>query len=333
MYEYDPDKVSMSRLRLAYALNDHFTEIVMAGLWPHALFPLDIWRYTHGLFWRGFADTAVSFYSIKIPEFPEHNVTKEKYFHAHLYAQDIENLFSMLASRIHVNALREGLRYIVSMTYENADEFVFQGQTDSLFERLSMVEENNNYTFTQHLQKEKFIALMEEKIFSIPPSWYFFISKMYQDTILVDTVSAIRKLHFLNIPFKIEVKGIIRALVESVHKELAEESARMASTTKPKEQDIPPPSTGSRKDTKRINATRQACIEVVKELLIERQAFENDKNTWQPNILGLNGKTNWKIFERMVAKRLGTKPHIETARAEWKHVPGTFKHDGRMPEQ
>ena len=87
MYEYDPNKVSMNRLRLAYALNDHEAEIVMAGLWPHALFPLELWRKTHDLFWRGFADTTTRYYSINSPEFPESNGTEEKYFHAHLYAR------------------------------------------------------------------------------------------------------------------------------------------------------------------------------------------------------------------------------------------------------
>lgn len=225
MYEYDPNKVSMSRLRLAYKLNDHEVEIVMAKLWPHALFPLELWRKTHEMFWSGFANSVALFYSIKSPEFPEHNVAEEKYFHAHLYAQDMENLFSMLASRIHVNALREGLRYIVSMTYENTDEISFKDKMDLLFEKLSRIEENNEYRFTQRLSNEKFIALMEEKIFSFPPTRYFFVSKMYPDTILVDTVSAIRCLHFLNIPFKKEVKGITRALVKKVLAELHSENS------------------------------------------------------------------------------------------------------------
>ena len=334
MYEYDPDKVSMSRLRHAYALNDHYVAILLDALWPHALFPLELWRKTHDFFWRGFADTTARFYSIVIPEFPDSEAPKDKYFYAHLYAQDMENLYSMLASRIHVNALREGLRYIVSMTYENADEFIFQEQADKLFERLSMVEENNNYTFTQHLQKEKFIALMEEKIFSIPPSGYFFVSKMYQDTILVDTVSAIRQLHFLKIPYKTEVKGITRALVESVHKSLAEEAASTTmSTVQPQEQVAAPPSTGSRKDIERIKVTRQVCEELAIELLQERQVFEDNRNTWKPNLLRSNGKTNWNIFTTEAMTRLGDKPHRAAARAIWEKIPGNLKHNGRMPEQ
>ena len=334
MYDYDPNKVSISRLRRSYELNDHEVAIVMAALWPHALFPLELWRKTHDLFWRGFANSVTLFYSIESPEFPDSNAAKEKYFHAHLYAQEMENLFSMLASRIHANALREGLRYIVSMAYENIEDVTFQEQMDSLFERLSAVEENNNYIFTQRLQKEEFIAIMEEKIFSIPPSWYFFISKMYQDTILVDTVAAIRHLHFLKIPFKKEVKGITRALVESVHKELEAEAAIATSaTTQPPEQSIAPAHIGSKKDIERINATRQVCLEIIEELFQEKQIFESDRNNWKQSLLFDNGKSNWKTFRHAVETRLGQPLHIEAARAEWKKVPDSLIHRGRVREQ
>jgi len=334
MYDYDPNKVSMSRLRLSYELNDHEAAIVMTKLWPHALFPLELWSKAHDLFWSGFANSVALYYSIKSPVFSEHNATEEKYFHAHLYAQDMERLFSMLASRIHVNALREGFRYILSMTYENTDEIVFKDEMDLLFEKLSAIEENNGYTFTQRLSNEKFIALMEEKIFTFPPSRYFFLSKMYSDTILVDTVSAIRGLYYLNIPFKKESKGIPRSLVESVISKLKEEEAAAAiPTQQPQEQPQARPSTGSRKDTERINATHQVCEQLLAELLEERQALESNRNMWKPSLLNhINGKTNWDTFFKVAATRLGDKPHRDAAREVWKKVPAKYIHRGRMPE-
>lgn len=334
MYDYDPDKVSMSRLRLAYELNDHYAEIVIAKLWPHALFPLELWHKTHDLFWSGFANSVAIFYSIKIPVFSEHNATEEKYFHAHLYAQDMERLFSMLASRIHVNALREGFRYILTMTYENTDEIAFKDEMALLFDKLSMIEENAGYRFAQRIAKEEFIALMEEKIFSFPPSRYFFISKIYPDTILVDTVSAIRCLYYLKIPFKNEVKGIPYSLVESVIKKLQEEEAAAAiSTPQPKEQPQARHSTGSRKDTERINATRQVCEQILEELLQEIQAFESDRNSWKPSLLNhIIGKTNWNTFFKVAENRLGAQPHYDAAREVWKKAPAKYQHPGRMPE-
>lgn len=157
---------------------------------------------------------------------------------------------------------------------------------------------------------------------------------MYPDTILVDTVSAIRSLYLLNIPFKKEVKGITHALVDSVIKALKEEAAAAAaSTSQPQAQPQAPPSTGSRKDTERIQATGQICEELLEELFQERKAFESDKCTWKPNLLNhVNGKTNWKIFFKVVATRLGDKPHRDAAREVWKKVPAKYIHFGRMPE-
>lgn len=328
----------MSRLRLAYELNEHEAAILMAKLWPHALFPLELWRKAHNLCWKGYANSVAIFYSIVIPEFPEHE--KDKYFHAHLYAQDVENLFSMLASRIHVNALREGFRYILAMTYENTDEIDFKDKMDLLFDSLSKIEENYEYKFTQRLSKEKFIALMEEKIFSFPPVRYFFISKMYPDTILVDTVSAIRSLHLLNLPFKKEVKGLTRALVESVISSLKEEEKAAqneaeAITHTPQLQNEPvaPPSTGSRKDIERIKATRQICEVLMEELSQERKAFEENKHTWMPKLLYSNGKTNWDTFFKTAMIRLERQPHRAAAREIWMKIPGNLKHNGRMPDQ
>ena len=332
MYEYDPNKVSMSRLRLAYGMNDHEAEILMSKLWPHSLFPVALWRKTYDLFWSGFANSVALFYSVTIPEFPEH--VQEKYFFSHLYAQDMERLFSMLASRIHLNSLSEGLKYIISMTYEDIDKIVFKDKMDFLFESLSAIEKNINYEFAQRLPNEKFKALMEDKIFGIPPSGYFFISKMYPDTILVDSVSAIRCLHLLNLPFKREVKGITRALVDSVIDAIKKEAAAVPiSSSQPQAQLQASPSTGSRKDTERIQATRQVCEELREELLQERKAFENDKNTWKPNLLYINGKTNWDTFYTVATTRLGNKPHRAAAREVWKTIPGKLKHNGRMPEQ
>jgi hypothetical protein len=66
---------------------------------------------------------------------------------------------------------------------------------------------------------------------------------MYQDTIFVDTVAAIRQLYFLKIPFKTEVKGITFALLNSVHNSLAEEAASAATpTAQPYERTTVPPS-------------------------------------------------------------------------------------------
>ena len=93
------------------------------------------------------------------------------------------------------------------------------------------------------------------------------------------------------------------------------------------------PSTGSRKDTIRIKATRQACEKVMEELNQEKQAFDNDKDNWTPNLLSDTGKTKKGTFMDAVKARLDAQPHRDTAAEFWKEVSADLKHSGRMPEQ
>jgi hypothetical protein len=222
---YDAQKVSMSKLRRAYALNDQEAGTVMAALWPHALFPWELWQKAYEIYWRGFADRNATLYRVDSPAFPESNVHEEKYFYAHIYAHNILTLLKKLAATVHANALREGVKYIFEITYEDSSDIKCHEEIDLLFDKLSEIEKNAKYDFYAIIDADDFEAIMDEKIFSIPPTGYNFISQMFSDTILVDTVSAIRQLHFLNIPFRMEVKGITRSLVESVIKSLTDETS------------------------------------------------------------------------------------------------------------
>ena len=73
----DQQKISMGKVRRAYGLNDHDTENLMKALWPHALFPLELWQKIYEKFWRGFADRNETLYRIKAPVFPESTPEKE----------------------------------------------------------------------------------------------------------------------------------------------------------------------------------------------------------------------------------------------------------------
>jgi hypothetical protein len=94
-----------------------------------------------------------------------------------------------------------------------------------------------------------------------------------------------------------------------------------------------PVSTGSRKDVERIAVTRQACESVRKELEQEKQTFDSDRDNWMPSLLFDTGKTTKKRFLEAVEKRLGAKPHHDTAMEEWRKVPSNLKHKGRVQEQ
>lgn len=91
--------------------------------------------------------------------------------------------------------------------------------------------------------------------------------------------------------------------------------------------------TGSKRNTVRITATRQACGRIRSDIEQEKQIFDSDRNSWTPSLLFDNGKSNWSSFHAAVEKELGSKPHNGTTREEWNKIPKHFKHMGRVREQ
>ncbi|WP_156907874.1 hypothetical protein [Desulfovibrio cuneatus] len=321
----DQQKIPMGRVRQAYGLSVNEVESVIHALWPHAVFPVELWRRTHEQYWRGFADSNQAVYQIDSPALPEVDTAKQ-FFHVHLCALDVMEFFRKLSLNIQSGPLQQGLQYILDESYED-NATLFQEEREFLFKTLVRLE-----TVDPIEQYSPSSELFEDKILSLPPSSYHFISHIFADTVLVDTVAVIRLLR--NYPLREEVKGITHALVTLVLKTFPEElpgtpfSVEQSSIQAPAS-----PSTGSRKDHERIQATRQACEEVVKELYREKQVFDDNRAQWRQGLLFDNGKTNWKGFIGAVEKRLGLKPHHDTAREAWTKVPENLKHNGRMREQ
>lgn len=225
----DSQKISIGKIRRAYALNDHDTEVLMTALWPHGLFPWELWQKIYKKFWCGFADRNEILYQIESPAFPTNNTTEEKYFYPHIYAYDATRLFSRLAINIHVNAIRLGLKELLEVTYENSSDVQVQAEIDSLLEKLTNIEKNSPYQFPA-IESDGFVSLMEGKIFSITPTAYDFISRIFSDTILVDKVAAILYFDSINFPLVQEVKGITHALVDSVVKAAVQEMSPVPAT-------------------------------------------------------------------------------------------------------
>ena len=94
-----------------------------------------------------------------------------------------------------------------------------------------------------------------------------------------------------------------------------------------------PLSTGSRKDTRRIEATKHACAEITEELSQEKRIFDCDKDNWEPKLLFDTGRTTKDIFMEAVKNRLNEKPHRDTAWEAWKMVSADLKHRGRVRDQ
>jgi hypothetical protein len=76
----DQQKISMGRVRQAYALTANEVESVIQALWPDNVFPVELWRRTHEVYWRAVADSNQAVSNIESPALPEINLSA-KYFH------------------------------------------------------------------------------------------------------------------------------------------------------------------------------------------------------------------------------------------------------------
>lgn len=125
------------------------------------------------------------------------------------------DFFKKLSWNIHANALELGLQYILEETYDEIEN-IFPEEREFLFHSLKRLETED---FFDPYSPDS--PLFENPI-SIPASSYHFISYIFVDTILVNRDDTIRFLR--NYPLHKEVKGITRALVESILKAMPPES-------------------------------------------------------------------------------------------------------------
>jgi hypothetical protein len=203
----DTKRIPIGRVKQAYGLNKNEAENAIQALWPDNVFPMELWRRTHEIYWRAFADSNQAVYKIESPALPEVDTTK-KFFHTYLCSVDVMTFFRKLSLNIQAKILLEGLKYILEETYENIDA-VFPEEREFLFNTLSRLETVD--IFDQYSPDSE---LFEEKILSLPISSYHFISYIFYDTVLVDTVAVIR--HFHKYPVRQEVKGLSQRFVNFV---------------------------------------------------------------------------------------------------------------------
>ena len=214
----------MGNVKRAYGLNDHDTESLMKALWPHGLFPLELWQKVYEKFWRGFADRNEALYRIKAPVFPESAPEKEEYFFSHVYAHDMTLLFSHLAIKIHANAIRLGLKDLLEVAYEDVSDVLVQERIDYLLHKLTKIEDISTYKFPA-IDYDGFVSLVNEKVVGISANSYGFISTLFVDTIVVDKIAAIHYLSVVkNYPLKQEIKGITQRLVDAVVRAASQEA-------------------------------------------------------------------------------------------------------------
>ncbi|MEI3479612.1 MAG: hypothetical protein V8Q84_11600 [Bilophila sp.] len=193
----DQQKISLGRVRQAYRLTSNEVETVIQALWPHAVFPAELWRRAHEAYWKDFADSNQTVYNIESPALPQPCLS-DKQFHTYLFGCDIMEFFKKLSWNIHANALELGLKYILEETYDEIDN-VFPEEREFLFHTLKNLETKDFFD-----QYSPYFSMSNDTI-SIPASSYHFISHIFVDTILVNRDDTIRFLR--NYPFAQRSEG------------------------------------------------------------------------------------------------------------------------------
>ncbi|WP_300717809.1 hypothetical protein [uncultured Desulfovibrio sp.] len=201
----DRQNITIGRVRQAYGLTVREGEMLVQALWPDTVQPLELWRTTYESCWQAFIAGSHAAYGTQIPEFPS-APEPDTGIQTYLLGFDVMEFFRKISTLVPVTSLQCGLDVILEESFEDTVS-VFPEEREFLFSSLKT------------LSTEDIFA----PIFSIPASSYHFIAHIFTDTIMVDRDIAIRYLRYY--PLRQEVKGITRALVESLLRAAPPESS------------------------------------------------------------------------------------------------------------
>ena len=205
----DPQKISLFRVRQAYRLNSHEGEMLLHALSPANVFPFAFWQKAYATFWKGPSIDNARLYHVETPRFPTESELPENYFPVQTYATWITTFIVELAGLIPCADFFTGLDFVIQNTIEE-ENFEFKPQKENM-ETFLRIDEKHFYQqgHTDISRKAQYHSHRR----------YDFIADSFLDTVAVDKIAAI---HYLSViqgyPFHQEVKGITRALVESVIK-------------------------------------------------------------------------------------------------------------------
>ena len=208
--------MTIGRVRQAYGLTVREGEMLAQALWPDAVQPLGLWHTTYENCWQAFVAGNHVAYGTQMPEFPsvpELGAGIQTY----LLGFDVMEFFRKISTLVPVTSLQYGLNVILEESFEDTAS-VFPEEREFLFSSLKILSTED--IFAQYSPAS---PLFEKPIFSIPASSYHFIAHIFTDTIMVDRDIAIRYLRYY--PLRQEVKGITRALVESLLRAAPPESS------------------------------------------------------------------------------------------------------------
>ena len=212
----DRQNITIGRVRQAYGLTAKEGEMLVQAFWPDAVQPLELWRTTYEFCWQAFIAGSHAAYGTQLPEFPS-APEPDTGIQTYLLGFDVMEFFRTISTVVPLNSLRYGMDVILEESFEDTAS-VFPEEREFLFSSLKILSTED--IFAQYSPDS---PLFEKPIFSIPASSYHFIAHIFTDTIMVDRDIAIRYLRYY--PLRQEVKGITRALVESLLRAAPPESS------------------------------------------------------------------------------------------------------------
>lgn len=212
----DRQNITIGRVRQAYGLTAKEGEMLVQAFWPDAVQPLELWRGVYETCWQAFVASRHVVYGTQLPEFPS-APEPDTGIQTYLLGFDVMEFFRMISTVVPLNSLRYGMDVILEESFEDTAS-VFPKEREFLFSGLERLKTED--IFEQYSPDS---PLFEKPIFSMPASSYHFIAHIFTDTIMVDRDAAIRQLR--HYPLRREVKGITRALAESLLRAAPPESS------------------------------------------------------------------------------------------------------------
>lgn len=197
--------ITIGKLKQAYNLSEYDIDALFNALLPDKVFPYALWQQAYDNFWAEAIKSAAFCYNIVAIHLPIPVPLPEKHFPNSYYRNITNSFFADLLRTVKSSDLKNGINYIMDATY--GDEFTRDEEADAFFSALAQDEwheENRNRT-TGHLI-----------IQSMAATEYSFVSDSFIDTVMVDKKAAILWLFHEGHRHDKEVKGLSKALVDSI---------------------------------------------------------------------------------------------------------------------
>ena len=196
-------------LSYPYNLNQFETDALVDELWGNGVFPWDIWGIAYKAYWLPAALTCRDHFKLPYTPYPKQPPARSMWDTPNRWANVMCGFFSELFYALPFSDIRAGIEYIAAETYEIPEQN-FAEERDRFYAYLEEAEDGFNWDITFPINLEKLEKMLNDKAYSPAKKTWFFIGKMFPDTMLLDKTAARKYLAYCENPIRHEVKGLTR---------------------------------------------------------------------------------------------------------------------------